>query len=277
MDKEQGKIKSENFADKSAIAALINSQKEKLEFLKKKLNIAAKLQRAEKLEKESLETSFWNNAGKAKTTMMELDSLKNECAAYFSFEKNLSESSELFDFLSQSNDDSLYNELFEKLLSLDGQLKEIEIKTALGDPCDKNNAIMSIHSGAGGTESCDWTAMLSRMYARWAEKRSFEVETVYSADGDETGLKNITMLIKGKNKNAFSYAYGLLTAEIGVHRLIRISPFDSNKRRHTTFAAVDVIPEANDEIEIKIEDKDIRIDTYRSSGAGGQHVNTTDS
>ncbi|MDR2860779.1 MAG: peptide chain release factor 2, partial [Elusimicrobiota bacterium] len=136
---------------------------------------------------------------------------------------------------------------------------------------DKNNAILSIHSGAGGTESCDWAQMLTRLYSRWAESKGFDMETVDSLDGDEAGIKSITMIVKGE------YAYGFLQSEIGVHRLVRISPFDSNKRRHTSFASVDVIPEVSEAVDIVIEEKDIRIDTYRASGAGGQHINKTDS
>jgi peptide chain release factor 2 len=209
--------------------------------------------------------------------MLKLNSLKEECNFCLSLDETLNELAQLYDLASQNDEKSLYFEIIERLEKISPELNKLEIKTTLNNACDKNNAIVSIHSGAGGTESCDWVAMLARMYARWAEKQNYEIETIYSADGDEAGLKNITMMIRGKNKDIPSYAYGLLTSEIGVHRLVRISPFDSNKRRHTTFAAVDVIPEIDDHIEIKIEDKDIRIDTYRASGAGGQHVNTTDS
>ena len=150
-------------------------------------------------------------------------------------------------------------------------VESIEVKTKLSGKHDKNNAIVSIHAGAGGTESCDWAQMLVRMYSRWAENKGFIFNTIDILDGDEVGIKSITFIIEGE------YAYGFLQSEIGVHRLVRISPFDANKRRHTSFASVDVIPEVDDDIDIVIEDKDIRIDTYRSTGAGGQHVNTTDS
>ena len=150
-------------------------------------------------------------------------------------------------------------------------VESIEVKTKLSSKHDKNNAIVSIHAGAGGTESCDWAQMLVRMYSRWAENKGFIFNTIDILDGDEVGIKSITFIIEGE------YAYGFLQSEIGVHRLVRISPFDANKRRHTSFASVDVIPEVDDDIDIVIEDKDIRIDTYRSTGAGGQHVNTTDS
>ena len=141
----------------------------------------------------------------------------------------------------------------------------------MGGENDSRDAILSINAGAGGTESCDWAAMLLRMYERWAEERKYKVETVDFLPGEEAGIKNVTLLIKGE------YAYGFLKAEVGVHRLVRISPFDSNKRRHTSFASVDVIPQAPDDIQIDIKESDLRIDTYRSSGKGGQHVNVTDS
>ena len=163
------------------------------------------------------------------------------------------------------------DELEQNKLKLVKDVEDIEVKTKLSGKNDKNNAIVSIHAGAGGTESCDWAQMLVRMYSRWAENKGFEFNTIDILDGDEAGIKSITFIINGK------YAYGLLQSEIGVHRLVRISPFDANKRRHTSFASVDVIPEVDDDIDIVIEEKDLRIDTYRSTGAGGQHVNTTDS
>lgn len=154
---------------------------------------------------------------------------------------------------------------------LEGKLDALEFKALLGKPEDKNNAILSINSGAGGTESCDWVSMLLRMYSKWAASKSFDVQQIDFLAGEEAGIKNVTIIIKGP------YAYGYLKAETGVHRLVRISPFDANKRRHTSFASVDVIPEISDDIKIDIKESDLRIDTYRSSGSGGQHVNVTDS
>jgi len=147
----------------------------------------------------------------------------------------------------------------------------VEFKALLGKPEDRNNAILSINAGAGGTESCDWASMLFRMYSKWAAANKFEVQQIDFLAGEEAGIKNLTVMIKGP------YAYGYLKSESGVHRLVRISPFDSNKRRHTSFASVDVIPEISGDIKIDITESDLRIDTYRSSGAGGQHVNVTDS
>lgn len=157
------------------------------------------------------------------------------------------------------------------LTKLKQKAGDLEFKSLLGGETDKNNAILSINAGAGGTESCDWAAMLLRMYTRWAEGKGYQVSLVDQLVGEEAGMKNATILIKG------AYAYGFLKSESGVHRLVRISPFDANKRRHTSFASVDVIPEASDEIQIDIKDSELKIDTFRAGGKGGQHVNKTDS
>ena len=151
------------------------------------------------------------------------------------------------------------------------KLDSLEFRTLLNDEADKFNAILSVNAGAGGTESCDWAAMLLRMYFKWAEPKGFQITVIDQLQGEEAGIKNATIIIKG------DYAYGFLKSEIGVHRLVRISPFDSNKRRHTSFASIDVIPEVSDDIQLDIKESDLRIDTYRAGGAGGQHVNKTDS
>ena len=203
--------------------------------------------------------------------MSKLDSLKKDVNCWKSLEKRINELLEIQELLNQEKDESLLSELEQDKNKLLKDVESIEVKTKLSGKHDKNNAIVSIHAGAGGTESCDWVQMLVRMYSRWAENKGFIFNTIDILDGDEVGIKSITFIIEGE------YAYGFLQSEIGVHRLVRISPFDANKRRHTSFASVDVIPEVDDDIEIVIEDKDIRIDTYRSTGAGGQHVNTTDS
>ena len=203
--------------------------------------------------------------------MSKLDNLKKDVNCWKSLEKRLNELLEIQELLNQEKDESLLIELEQDKKKLLEDVENIEVKTKLSGKHDKNNAIVSIHAGAGGTESCDWVQMLVRMYSRWAENKGFTFNTVDILDGDEAGIKSITFMINGE------YAYGFLQSEIGVHRLVRISPFDANKRRHTSFASVDVIPEIDDDIDIVIDDKDIRIDTYRSTGAGGQHVNTTDS
>jgi peptide chain release factor 2 len=165
----------------------------------------------------------------------------------------------------------LHAELEEEVKTLSADMNEYELQLLLSEEHDKNNAILELHPGAGGTESQDWGSMLLRMYTRWAEKRGFKVETLDYLPGDEAGIKSVTLLIKGHN------AYGYLKAEKGVHRLVRISPFDSSGRRHTSFVSCEVVPEFNDEIEIEVRTEDLKIDTYRASGAGGQHINTTDS
>lgn len=161
--------------------------------------------------------------------------------------------------------------LKKQLQQLDRKLEKLKLETVFSKPNFKNNAIVTIHSGAGGTESCDWVQILYRMYARWAEKKGFKIDVLDIQDGDEAGLKYVSFLVKGKN------AYGYLVSENGVHRLVRISPFDSAGRRHTSFASVEVIPEINLDDDIQINDEDLKIDTYRASGAGGQHVNKTES
>jgi peptide chain release factor 2 len=203
--------------------------------------------------------------------MAELDTLKSTYNLWQNINVRLQDLIDLKELATASNDENILKDIEEESKKLKKELAAFEIKTKLSDRHDRNNAIISIHAGAGGTESCDWAQMLVRMYSRWAEYKDFKIEVIDSLDGEEAGIKSITMIIKGQ------YSYGFLQAEIGVHRLVRISPFDSNKRRHTSFACVDVIPEVDDNINIVIEDKDIRIDTYRASGAGGQHINKTDS
>jgi peptide chain release factor 2 len=203
--------------------------------------------------------------------MSELDDLKNSCGLWQDMYLQIKDLIDLKDLAESENDVVALKEVEDESRKLEKVLLSFETKIKLSGEYDRNNAIMSIHAGAGGTESCDWAQMLVRMYSKWAEDKGFEIEVVDSLDGDEAGIKSITMIINGE------YAYGFLQSEIGVHRLVRISPFDSNKRRHTSFSSVDVVPEIDDNIDIKIEDKDIRIDTYRASGAGGQHINKTDS
>ncbi len=173
--------------------------------------------------------------------------------------------------LSHDTDESLHRELSAHLDALTRKVDELEIKTFLNKPYDRNNAILSINAGAGGTESCDWASMLSRMYMRWAEEKNYAVSILDVLSGEEAGIKNTTMLIRGE------YAYGYLKAETGVHRLVRISPFDANKRRHTSFASVEVVPEIEEDVDIVLKENELKIDVYRSSGPGGQSVNTTDS
>jgi peptide chain release factor 2 len=176
-----------------------------------------------------------------------------------------------YELVKEESDAELQAELEEELTNLTSRLNDFELQLLLSEEYDKHNAILELHPGAGGTESQDWGSMLLRMYTRWAEKKGFKVETLDYLPGDEAGIKSVTLAIRGHN------AYGYLKAEKGVHRLVRISPFDASGRRHTSFVSCEVMPEFNDEIQIDIRTEDLKIDTYRASGAGGQHINTTDS
>ncbi|KOO49592.1 peptide chain release factor 2 [Viridibacillus arvi] len=218
-----------------------------------------------------LEPEFWNNQQQAQNVINESKGLKEVVNEYKELEDTQENLEMTLELLREEPDEELQEDLAGELKEFVARLKEFELQLLLSEPYDKNNAILELHPGAGGTESQDWGSMLLRMYTRWAEKRGFKVETMDYLPGDEAGIKSVTLAIKGHN------AYGYLKAEKGVHRLVRISPFDSSGRRHTSFVSCDVMPEFNDEIEIDIRTEDLKIDTYRATGAGGQHINTTDS
>jgi len=226
--------------------------------------------RIEELEKEISNPDFWAKADKRNSIIRELKTLKNrfepyrECEAFSLEIKGLIE-------ITEEDDVASHEHLKGDLDRLDKRLELLEFQRLLGGEADRCGAIVSINAGAGGTESCDWAAMLGRMYKRWSDSRSFKFEEADTLPGEEAGIKNTTFMIRGL------FAYGHLKAENGVHRLVRISPFDSNKRRHTSFASVEVIPEIEDDIQVDFQPQDLRIDTYRAGGAGGQHVNMTDS
>lgn len=203
--------------------------------------------------------------------MQERQRLEEMTSAIKSFDQNLSDSVELIAMGEEEDDQDTVTEAEKTIVAMQGDIEKMSIEALLSGELDSSDTFLEVHSGAGGTESQDWANMLFRMYSRWAERRGFKVELQEYSSGDEAGIKSATILVKGHN------AYGWLKTEIGVHRLVRISPYDSNARRHTSFSSVGVYPVIDDNIEIDIADKDIRIDTYRSSGAGGQHVNTTDS
>lgn len=218
-----------------------------------------------------LHPDFWNDQQAAQTVISEANALKdlvNEFGDLFETFENLEVSYEL---VKEESDAELQAELEDELVKLTSRLNDFELQLLLSEEYDKHNAILELHPGAGGTESQDWGSMLLRMYTRWAEKKGFKVETLDYLPGDEAGIKSVTLAIRGHN------AYGYLKAEKGVHRLVRISPFDASGRRHTSFVSCEVMPEFTDEIEIEIRTEDLKIDTYRASGAGGQHINTTDS
>jgi len=214
--------------------------------------------------------NFWNNQENTNKTIEELKQLKAAIEPFNEVLHKFKDISELIDIIDE-NDERTIKEFRVELSNIQSKINELEFSRLLGEAHDKNNAILSINSGAGGTESCDWAKMLLRMYSRWAESKGFKTEVVDMLAGEEAGIKNATMIVKGP------FAFGYLKSETGVHRLVRISPFDANKRRHTSFASVDVIPEIEDNVEVDIKLSDLKIDVYRSSGPGGQSVNTTDS
>ena len=214
---------------------------------------------------------FWNDQNAAQTVINEANALKGQIHQFYDLNESHENLDLTFELVKEEKDEELQAELESELKDLTSQFNDFELQLLLSEPYDKNNALLELHPGAGGTESQDWGSMLLRMYTRWAEKKGFKVETLDYLPGDEAGIKSVTLLIKGHN------AYGYLKAEKGVHRLVRISPFDSSGRRHTSFVSCEIMPEFNDEIEIDIRTEDLKIDTYRASGAGGQHINTTDS
>ena len=225
-----------------------------------------------KLEDKMSSPNFWDDKKNSERVIQELNSLKNQLDSITSLKNDLENDLEMISMLEVEYDDEMFNLLKSNIQELEDRTKNEEVNVLLNGPYDKEGAILEIHPGAGGTESCDWANMLSRMYQRFFDKKGFKYEVIDEQTGEEAGIKSVTFLVKGIN------AYGYLKSEIGVHRLVRISPFDSNSRRHTSFASVSVSPlfESND-IDIEINDNDIRIDVYRSSGCGGQGVNTTDS
>ena len=229
-------------------------------FLKKKIS---------DLEKKTFDQNFWNNDN-SKDILKELNNRKKILEEYEKINSMNEDILMLIEFI-EMGDVSYSEELEEKIIDTENEIRSFKIKLLLDEKYDMNDVILTINSGAGGTEACDWTEMLYRMYDRWSNHNGFKVEILDSMSGEEAGIKSITLNIKG------SYAYGYLKGEKGVHRLVRISPFDSNGKRHTSFAAVNVVPEIDDDVSIEIKSEDLKIDTYRASGAGGQHINTTDS
>lgn len=223
------------------------------------------------LQKAMQQDGFWNDQKAAQKVINEMNQLKEKTDVYAKLQQEYADIVTLLELADEENDEATYDLLIDQVKALDKTLDAFEVSVLLSGPYDGNNAIVELHPGAGGTESQDWCEMLYRMYLRYAQRHNFKVETLDYQDGEEAGIKSVTVLIKGKN------AFGYLKAERGVHRLVRISPFDSNARRHTSFVSVDVAPEIDDSIAIDIKDEDLKIDVYRSGGAGGQSVNTTDS
>lgn len=234
-------------------------------------DLTEKQYKIEELTQKTLQEDFWSNAEQAQTIIRKLNGLKEITESYDVLKSSLNSLLETCDLLKQDMDDDLFQLCEEEYIEMRKSFDEFEIKVLLSHEYDQSNAILEIHPGAGGTESCDWAEMLYRMYARWAGKKGFKITTLDYQPGEEAGIKSVTFLVEGDK------AYGYLKAEKGVHRLVRISPFDSNARRHTSFASLDVMPQFRDEIEIEIKPEDLIVETKRASGAGGQHINKTDS
>lgn len=224
-----------------------------------------------KLEKETLDQNFWNDNNVSFKILSKIKKLKDKVNNFDRIKKEVYDAYDLNKLLLDEFDEDLKKDILISTKDLISKVDKLELETFLSNKYDTNNAIITIHPGAGGTESQDWAEMLYRMYSRWATKNNFEVKEVDYLEGDEAGLKSVTFEIIGE------YAYGYLKSEKGVHRLVRISPFDAGGRRHTSFASVEVLPEISDDMDIEINPDDLRIDTYRASGAGGQHVNKTSS
>ena len=227
----------------------------------------------EKLEyfkAEQEKPEVWQDLEKSKTVGREISSIENKMASYERGKTAIADALAFIDLIEEADDESLIPELEQMISAAEEDIEDMRIRALLKGKYDANNAILNLHSGAGGTEACDWTQMLYRMYLRYCEKAGFKVTELDMESGDEAGIKSVSFRVEGEN------AYGFLKAEKGVHRLVRISPFDSNKRRHTSFASLEVMPEVDDAGEVEIRDEDIRIDVYRSSGAGGQKVNKTE-
>ena len=250
---------------------VINNFKNRIENIYNSLNLKSKEEELKQLESKTLEEGFWNNSNESNSILKQIKDIKSKIKLYTDLNTQISDLSDLNELLNIEPDEELEIQLNALTRSTEKSIDKFEVQTLLSGKYDKNNAIITLHPGAGGTESQDWAEMLYRMYLRWANKNGHTIKELEFLEGDEAGIKSVTALIEGEN------AYGYLKCEHGVHRLVRISPFDAGGRRHTSFASLEVLPEITDDIEIEINPSDLRIDTYRASGAGGQHINKTDS
>ncbi|MBR5922889.1 MAG: peptide chain release factor 2 [Clostridia bacterium] len=247
------------------------SHKQEIEELKDAIGYDRLQREIEELELKSAAPGFWDDLETSQAVLQKTGKLKNKVENYDRLKSNFEDIGVLIDMGDEEGDLSLVGEITESIDALENELAAQTLSTLLTGEYDRNNAILTFHSGAGGTEAMDWVSMLVRMYTRWCERHGFSVSMPDFLEGDEAGLKSATLLIEGEN------AYGYLKSESGVHRLVRVSPFDASGRRHTSFAAVEVMPEISDDIDIEIREEDIKMDVFRSSGAGGQHINKTSS
>ena len=250
---------------------LDNEQNSRFEELKKSIHLDELQMRLLELEKLTESQDFWNNPEKSAVVLSEINDLKKRISSFNEIKSLIETNNSFIELLQEENDDEIAKELEKSIKDTQMKLDNLEISTLLSDKYDKNNAIVTIHPGAGGTEAMDWADMLYRMYTRWSEQNGFKVTELDFEPGEEAGAKSVSFLVEG------SYAYGYLKSEHGVHRLVRISPFDSGGRRHTSFASIEVLPEIDDSIKVDINPDDIKMDVFRASGAGGQHINKTSS
>ncbi len=244
---------------------------EKLDQMEASLEVSRKEEKIAELEYKMGEPTFWDDAEAAQKINQELADLKGSVDKYKALREKYDDAATLLEMGLEEKDESMEADVKAELDAIADGLEALQLEVLLSAPYDANNAILTLHAGAGGTEAQDWTQMLLRMYGRWAERHGFAVETADLLPGDEAGVKSATLFIKGHN------AYGFLKSEKGIHRLVRISPFDAQARRHTSFSACDIMPEIDDNVDVNINMSDVRVDTYRASGAGGQHINKTSS
>ena len=249
----------------------IKEFKEELEKIYITLNIEEKTSKLKDLENKTLEENFWTNNTNSNSILKEIKEIKSKLKKYNDINRQINDLEDINELLTLEIDEKLEMQLNSLTKQIKKELEKFHIETLLSGKFDKNNAIITLHPGAGGTESQDCVEMLYRMYSRWANKTGYTIKELEYIEGEEAGIKSVTALVEGEN------AYGYLKCENGVHRLVRISPFDAGGRRHTSFASLEVLPEISDDVEIEINTNDLRIDTYRASGAGGQHINKTDS
>ncbi len=257
--------------DSKELLKELNELKEKIDELYRSVGIDELKRRLSELELQMQRDEIWKEQAKFTEFNQEISKLKKKIEPWNCLISDINESIELVQMAASEGEQGILREVNDNIKKYKDIFEELETRELLSGEADISDAIVTIHPGAGGTESQDWASMLLRMYTRWAEKNGFETELIDYMPGEEAGIKNATILIKGE------YAYGLLKGEMGVHRLVRISPFDANKRRHTSFASVEILPDVNEDIQVDINENDLKIDTYRASGAGGQHVNRTDS
>ncbi|MDH3236270.1 MAG: peptide chain release factor 2 [Alphaproteobacteria bacterium] len=251
--------------------AMVEEIKQSIELLRRHLDPDAAEKRLAELTAKSEDPDFWNDQAAAQAMMRERGAVEHALGDFRALETEFNDNIEMIELAEAEGEDALVAEAEAALQKLRRRTAKAQLESLLSGEADANDAFLEVHAGAGGTESQDWAEMLVRMYVRWAERRGFKIEWIEESPGEEAGIKSVTLKVMGHN------AYGWAKTESGVHRLVRISPFDSQSRRHTSFASVWVYPVVDEDIEIEVEDKDLRVDTYRASGAGGQHVNKTDS